>query len=144
MAYYGLVEFENQSKKGYDNATYVRITNAGAYYLNELIYKFAYLDLVWMDTPILDWSVVDDLLKPVVELKGYKDPRDLDDRFYRTKIFLDYIKEMEEMDFENNPELRESDLMRKEFVPKIIESFQEEKQYIQSKRDVGFADGSPP
>jgi DNA-binding MarR family transcriptional regulator/energy-coupling factor transporter ATP-binding protein EcfA2 len=142
MAYFGLVQFENQSKTGYDSAVYVRITNSGRYYLKELICKFAYLDLMWMDTPILDETVVQELLKYVVELKGYKTFTDLDDRFQRTEIFLEYLKEVEGMELANNPEFRESNLASKQFMPEIDKLFQEEKLYIESRRNASLKDGS--
>jgi hypothetical protein len=133
MAYYGLVQFENQSKEGYDTADYVAITNTGSYYLTELCEKFVYLDQMWMDTPIRDKSLVDELLNYVVELKQLKDLEDVDDRLYRTRLFLDYLKEREEADFLNSPELKDSDLTKREFIPQIIKAFEEEKSYIQKR-----------
>jgi hypothetical protein len=142
MAYFGLVQFENQSKTGYDTAAYVRITNSGAYYLKELVDKFVYLDLMWMDTPMLDESRVQELLKHLVELKGYKAFTDLEERFQRTEIFLEYLTEMEEMEFANNPEFNESNLASRRFLPEIVKSFQEQKQYIESRHNASFQDNS--
>ena len=93
MAHFGLVEFENQSKQGYETATYARITNTGMYYLEELVHQFPYLDLVWMDTPISDKNLVRELLRHVVELRALKTEKDLDERFYRTESFLNYLNE---------------------------------------------------
>jgi len=135
MAYFGLVEFENQSKEGYDSAQSVRITNMGAYYLNELVSKFVYLDLVWMDTPIADPAVVNELLKRVVESQPYKSIWDLDQRFARTRLFLDYLLEMEKRVFQENPELRDSPLTRTEFMPKIFAAFEKERKYIVARRE---------
>jgi energy-coupling factor transporter ATP-binding protein EcfA2 len=134
MAHYGLVQFENQSKKGYDSATYVAITNMGSYYLAELCEKFVYLDLMWMDTPIRDKLLVDELLDYVVELKEFKDYTDVDDRLCRTRLFLDYLNEREEADFLNSPEYRDSDLTKREFMSQIIKAFEEQKRYIQKKK----------
>lgn len=142
MAYFGLVQFENQSKTGYDTAAYVRITNSGTYYLKELVDKFVYLDLMWMDTPMLDETRVQELLEYVVELKGYKVFTDLEDRFRRTEIFLGYLREMEEMEFANNPEFNESNLASRHFLPEIVKSFQEQKQYIELRRNASFQDSS--
>ena len=77
MADFGLVEFENQSKDGFDTAHFVKITNTGTYYLEELAHTFKYLDLVWLDTPISDSNVVNELLRHVVELSGQKTERDI-------------------------------------------------------------------
>lgn len=133
MALFGLVQFENQSKEGYETATWVRITNTGIYYLKELIYRFVYLDLVWMDTPIADEKVTRELLRHVVELRP-KTENYLDERFQRTECFLNYLKQMEEREFKNNPQFNDSDLTKKRFMTEIIQSYQEAKKYIKSKR----------
>lgn len=135
MALFGLVQFENQSKPGYDDATYVRITNTGMYYLDKLIHRFVYLDLVWMDTPILDKNLVGELLKHVVELKSMKTREDLGVRFQRTELFLNYLKEREERELKDNPEFMDSDLTRKEFMSEIRNSYEDRKKYIQQKRE---------
>jgi DNA-binding MarR family transcriptional regulator len=135
MAACGLVQFENQSKDGYDRAVYVRITNMGTYYLRKLIYKFPYLDLVWMDTPISDPETVKYLLQCVVELVPYKTPQYLKDKFTRTEVFLNYLDKTEEMMFDNNPEFKHSNLTSTEFMPRILQCFQEEKGAILKKRE---------
>jgi len=134
MARFSLVQFENQSKQGYQTATFVRLTNTGSYYLNELVRKYIYLDLVWMDTPISDEAIVKELLDYVIELNRYKNPDDIERRFQRTEIFLDYLKTMEERDFKNNPEFKDSDLTRREFMPTIIQSYNEQKEFIKTAR----------
>jgi KaiC/GvpD/RAD55 family RecA-like ATPase/2-hydroxy-3-keto-5-methylthiopentenyl-1-phosphate phosphatase len=136
MARFGLVQFENQSKEGYESADYVRITNAGIYYLKYLITKFIYLDLVWVDTPITDNNVVDELLKHIVETRHPKLPEDLDERFLRTEIFLGYLESAERNELADHAEFRDSDLTRVEFMPKIRQSYEKEKTYIQSKRTI--------
>jgi KaiC/GvpD/RAD55 family RecA-like ATPase len=134
LVYYGLTQFENQSKEGFDNASYVRITNAGMYYLNILICRFAYLDLVWMDTPMTDRNTVEELLKHVVETRFPKLPKDIDERFHRTEIFLDYLGKAEKEELSNRSEFSDSDLTRVEFIPRVKELYEKEKAYIRSKR----------
>jgi hypothetical protein len=134
MAAFGLVQFENQSKEGYDRATYVRITNMGTYYLGKLIHTFPYLDLVWMDTPISDASTVKFLLQYVVELVPYKTPQYLEDKFARTELFLNYLDEMEKSMFANNPEFKHSDLTSREFMPQILEHFNKDRDAILKSR----------
>jgi len=134
MAFFGLVEFENQSKQGYNTATYVRITNTGIYYLEELVQNFVYLDLVWMDTPIADRNLVSELLRHVVELKHLGTDQTLDERFRRTELFLDYLMKMEEIEYKDNPEITDSDLTQSRFMQQIKKSYEEQRQYIQTKR----------
>ena len=131
-----MVQFENQSNTGYDTATYVRITNTGVYYLNELVQKFVYIDLVWIDTPIADPLIVRKLLMPsrLIELEPSKASWHLEERFARTEIFLNYLAEMEERDFVENPEFRDSVLAKTEFMPVIKQSYKAEKEYILKRR----------
>ncbi len=143
LAYYGLVEFENQSREGFDSAGYVRLTNCGSYYFNELDSKFAYLDIVWKDTPIADPVIVSELLRLVVETRVYKSPTDLDERFVRTAFFLGYLEDREDKEFENNAELSDSPLTNKKFMHKIRQSFEEQKQYIVSQRRPGPREVEP-
>ena len=134
LAYFGLVQFENQSNTGYDTATYVRITNSGIYYLKELVRRFVYLDLMWIDTPIADPMIVKELLHKLVELEGSKASWHLQERFSRTEIFLNYLSKTEKQEFGENPEFTDSVLTKTEFMPNILKSYKEEKDYIESKR----------
>jgi hypothetical protein len=137
LAKYGLVQFENQSKKGYEYATYIRVTNTGIYYLKYLSNKFIYLDLVWMDTPMTDYKIVNELVKLVVETKPQKTPQDIETRFKRTELFIQYLENSEKNELNNHCEYRDSDFTRAEFMPEIRQAFEKEKQYIQSKRRIG-------
>jgi hypothetical protein len=130
LAKYGLIEFENQSKLGYDDATFVRISNTGIYYFRYLIRDFAYLDIVWMDTPITEPNTVSELLKHVVELRPVKLPIYRDERFYRTEVFLKYLVQSEKTEMENHMEFRDSDLTKSFFMPEIIKEYETEKDYI--------------
>jgi hypothetical protein len=134
MGEYALVQFENQSKAGFENASYVRISNTGIYYLEKLSKQFQYLSLVWMDTQISDKQVVESLLERLVELKDMKDADDLFACFERTEIFLNYLKKSEEQEFTTFPELRQSDLTSREFVKEIISAYEESKKRIEESR----------
>jgi len=82
-------------------------------------------------------------LKHVIELKGYKNEKDLDERFKRTELFLDYLKKREEKEFLDSPELRDSNLAKKDFVSEMLRSFDEQRQYIQSRRQKALEKGPP-
>jgi len=133
MAKFGLIEFENQSRQGYQSATYARITATGTYYLTELAHTFAYLDLVWMDTPICNKDLLTKLLTKVVELKGYKVYTDIFEKYERTGSFVKYLSGAEASEFADNPEFRDSDLT-KELMPDIARLCEEQMQYIESRR----------
>jgi len=80
-----------------------------------------------MHTPIADLKLVSKLRKSVGTV-------DLDDRFHRTDLFLDYLCENEERDFINNPELENSAFGKAKFTERIFQSYERKKQYIKSKR----------
>ncbi len=66
----------------------VRITSAGRYYLDYLVNAFAYLDLVWHDTPFNDRGTADSIVKLMHSV-------DLEDRFQRVDMFLEYLDRQE-------------------------------------------------
>ena len=51
-------------------------------------------------------------------------------RFERTEKFLNYLKKMEEMDFEMNPFYYNSALGNHRFMKRIIEGYNADKKYI--------------
>jgi hypothetical protein len=133
LAHYGLVEFDNQNKEGLETAIYVRITRTGVYYFEELVSTFAYLDLVFQDTPICDPQVVQDLRKKLF-VENITDKRDfMEARFERTDIFLKYLREREEEEFENNPEFVASDFTQIRFMDEISKVWREQIEYIRGK-----------
>ena len=96
-----LVETNTRIFESIDGSTHVRITGAGWYYLNVLITNFAYLDLVFQDTPINDSAVVASLAKSISKVNNLSDPEDdkvarLEERFRRIETFLGYLEKEEE------------------------------------------------
>ena len=80
---FGLIEFESG---GQDPALakFFTLTPTGNYYLNVLVKRFAYIDLVWQDTPISDSGLVD-VLRRII------DEKNTDVRLERVEQFLDYL-----------------------------------------------------
>jgi len=87
-----LIESEPPRVTDLNSADAVRITASGAYYWRYLVRSFAYMDLVFVDTPIADHNVVR-------RLEALVDKTDMTSRFERVRIFLEYIskKEQEEL-----------------------------------------------
>lgn len=133
LALKGLVEFENQNKNGYADAEFVRITQTGKYYLTNLVHKFGYLDLMFGDTPISDSNVV----KKLKNSFKYDNIRNkierIEKRFDRTEIFINYLKEQEIKDFENNPFIINSDLTNQQFIDDIYNEVMYQKKEILEK-----------
>jgi KaiC/GvpD/RAD55 family RecA-like ATPase len=136
LAEFGLIEFDNQSKSGYKDASYIRITKTGLYYFNKLINKFVYLDLMWGSTPICDIKVVEKL-KNVINVDTINDDiQRMNKRFDRTEIFLYYLKDMENQEWKNYPELKHSTFSSDKYIEQIIKQYFEEKTYILERMDI--------
>jgi hypothetical protein len=127
LAFHRLVEFDNQSTEGYDSAHYVRITPTGEYYLDNLVFKFPYLDLVLIDTPIKDEEVLD-------KIRKLRESQDIEERFQKTEVFLEYLRKKEEEEKTNNPEFKDTNMFDHTFMETIIQGYKAEKEYIRWKK----------
>lgn len=126
LAKYSLVVLDTRRRDSLEKASYFKITGSGSYYLNILVCRFSYLDLIWIDTPIADLDLVQ-------KLRGIADETELDMRFERTKLFLDYIAKMEEREIRLNTQYQESSFGKQKFVKRIIDEFQMQEKYIRHK-----------
>jgi hypothetical protein len=124
MAAYSLVENDIYDSKKVSDA--YRITSAGRYYIRYLLPQFSYLDLVLQDTPIND-SMKLDAIKEMI----YK--HDLNDRFSRVRLFLEYLNEQEQKQFPILQAKADSPQMLKLFMPQIILSFESAAKAIKRK-----------
>lgn len=84
----------------YENSE-IKITQAGIYYIKELINRFHYIDLVLQDTPIYDDQYYEQLLN-VFPQSDHSGNRDINARVNCVKIFLDYLKKQEILDHTRN------------------------------------------
>jgi DNA-binding PadR family transcriptional regulator len=118
-----LIVFDTKSRDSIENADYFRITECGSYFSNVLSKNFVYLDSVWMDTPIADIDLVNELR----EMINYTN---LDVRFERTDKFLEYLLTMEEQEKKRHPEHQSSPLGKFSFAKGLISGFEREKQTV--------------
>ena len=107
LSNFNLVEFDNQSRIQLKTAAYVKITPAGRYYLERLVFEFVYLDLVLVDTPLSDLG----LLK---FCKAVINETDIAIRLARTSRFVEYLRDSELREFSDYPEYAHSDLTKKQ------------------------------
>lgn len=126
MAKYRLILLNTRSRSSLENASHFVLTDCGDYYLNVLIRRFSYIDLILADTPITDVDLVNQIRNMLPE-------RRIHIRFDRVSRFLDYLKKMEEREQELNPEYRLSSFGKHRFASKMLSSFQREKSYITEK-----------
>jgi hypothetical protein len=124
LALFRLIEFDTQSRTNIDDASYVKITPSGIYYVNsELISDFTYLDIVFIDTPISD-TVVFDKLKPQI------DTIELTKRIERTENFINYLVQAEEREYSSRPEYNGHELTQRRFAAEIRDKFLTQKNQI--------------
>ena len=133
LAKYDLIQFENQSQKDLTKASYFAITSTGSYYLTQLLSRFVYLDLIWMDTPISDKEVLSKLKHRMHLFNEETNLEKIEKRFQRVDIFLDYLRQAEQQEFILHPEYKDSRLMEREFVSEILSKFGDQKEYILRK-----------
>lgn len=84
----GLIEAEPPRVSDVREADAIKVSAAGAYYWHYLIRAFAYLDLVFIDTPIADQGVAK-------TLATMADLSDMNVRFERVRAFLAYMEKCE-------------------------------------------------
>ncbi len=126
LAKYGLILLNTRSKTDMEGASHFRITECGSYFLHILMKRFSYVDLVLADTPTADVDVS-------LRIRQMLPSRELDTRFKRTSLFINYLNEMEKREFENKPENRLSELGKYKFAQGIMSSFRREERYIQKR-----------
>jgi hypothetical protein len=129
-----LVELDTRRCDTLEGATSLRITSAGQYYLHFLVKSFAYLDLIWNDTPIASSGLAERLarLMPETEMRT---------RFERVDLFLSYLHEEEQKEL-TDLSLPQSggEFFYGPFMPEIQSQYESEKAFIRSRfRGMGQA-----
>jgi len=133
LSHYGLVEYDNQNKDGFDTARYVRINPTGVYYLENLAGSFAYLDLVFQDTPICHAETLNEL-RAALNYDDIPNKKErMEARIERTGTFLKYLQQMENDELSNNPEFAFSDLASVTFMDRIVKQWSDQVKYIREK-----------
>ncbi|MEM1060700.1 MAG: hypothetical protein AAGJ97_00080 [Planctomycetota bacterium] len=86
-----LVETEPPKCVDIDRIVAIRVSASGAYYWQYLVRSFAYLDLVYIDTPLRQLDVAK-------HLASLADSRELSDREQRVALFLKYLHDEESVE----------------------------------------------
>lgn len=133
-----LVETNTKIIETIASSTHIRITSSGWYYLKFLVNSFAYLDLVFQDTPINDSETVKYLFESMKKVNNLSDPEEdkisrMDERFKRVGIFLDYLNKEEQQEIEKYYLKGKTGVIYSSFVPTIIESFMVQKNWISGR-----------
>ena len=120
----GLVESEPPRATGALNANAMRISASGSYYWRYLVRAFAYLDLVWVDTAIVDRTVA----KRMAEVG---DSVDMTSRFERVRLFLNYLAQQEQIELDEVA--KRSGPYRQALIPDIRDQIEKEIKVIAKK-----------
>ncbi len=123
----GLIESEPPRVEGLDKAEALRITASGAYYWKYLVRAFAYMDLVFVDTPIEDKNLAH-------ELANLSDENDMPARFKRVRLFMDYLEKEERRELLEAA--RRTGPYQESLMGQVREQIEEEIRVISSKLDL--------
>jgi hypothetical protein len=130
LAYFKLIECEGGRSP--DQAKFFGLTPTGEYYLVALVARFAYLDLVWQDTPIAD-----DFLAH--SLSYLMDERDVAVRLERVDKFIKYLSNQELLEYSQNPEYLDSALVGNViFTDAIKIGYEKDREHILSRLGKGM------
>lgn len=88
-------DVEAEINLGFENE--IGITQSGVYYINNLINKFSYHDLILQDTPIYQEKYFDDITSNFAEADSHGN-RDLGKRKNASEIFVNYLLDQEKFD----------------------------------------------
>jgi KaiC/GvpD/RAD55 family RecA-like ATPase len=124
LSTYALVENDIYDVRVISDA--YRITPAGRYYIRYLALRFAYLDLVLQDTPICEAPVFD----RIKELAGHQD---MEDRFTRVSLFLDYLQREEDKEYGMVISRSDSIPLRNKFIQGYRGGFMSDVALIRTK-----------
>ena len=124
LATYALIENDIYDVRVISDA--YRITPAGRYYIRYLALRFAYLDLVLQDTPISDAAAFD-------KIKDLVGRQDMEDRFSRVSLFLDYLQREEDREYGMVMSRSDSIPLRNKFVQAYRGGFSSDVALIRSK-----------
>lgn len=135
MTRFQLVELNDKSTETIKNASHVRISNAGWYYLNYLTKSFCYLDLMLQDTPVANTYVQNRLFTSITEVDNLYDKEEeklkrTQTRFERVEVFIAYLKEEETKEFKNYEIGNAYSAFNNKFACSIEVAFKKEKNII--------------
>jgi hypothetical protein len=119
----GLIESEPPRAPSLLNSSALRISASGAYYWRYLVRAFSYLDLVWVDTAISGRELV----RRLTELAE----SDMNMRFERVRLFLNYLAEQEREELEEVA--KRSGPYRQALIPDIRDQIDKEIHLIATK-----------
>ncbi len=126
-----LIEVDTRVTDTIQKAGYIRITASGWYYLTFLTNSFSYLDLVYIDTPLNDENIFNELINLTRAVDVLSDDernrkQKLELRFERVRLFLNYLFTEENREREQNRLNGLENALGRPIIPQIIEKCEAE------------------
>jgi len=122
-----LVELDTHRSDTLNGASSIRITASGMYYHTIFAKSFAYLDLMWQDTPFNDDKIAKQLARKMHDIL-------MKDRFDRVEIFLDYLEKEEKREFDQSAiVLSDQNQFYGRVIPYIKDGYERDKGIICAK-----------
>jgi hypothetical protein len=133
-----LIQVDTRSTESIKGASYIRITSSGWYYIKYLVRAFAYLDLIFQDTPINDQNIAKNLQQSIIDLDRIQDTHEyisdrLAVRFDRVETFLDYLIKEEQAEISNYFINDSKGILGTIFMPDIREQYLIERNWIEER-----------
>lgn len=133
-----LIQINTRSLDSLKDATHIRISSAGWYYFKYLVRAFAYLDLVFQDTPIDDQDIVGKLKQLIIDVDEIAEKQEfmserMELRFERVKMFTSYLLKQEQKE-QNKFSLNiHPGPLGQEFMTDIIAQYEKEWDWIKKR-----------
>lgn len=133
-----LIQLDTRSTDSLKDARYVRISSAGWYYYKYLVRSFAYLDLVFQDTPLNDPSIASKLKELIIEVDDIAETQEfmterMELRYERVETFLKYLKKEEEQEYELYSLKNASGIFSYKFMNHIESQYRTERAWIDKR-----------
>jgi hypothetical protein len=123
-----LIESEPPRSEFFERTDAIRITASGEYYWKYLVRSFAYLDLIYLDTPLIERETAKHLCKLTTD---FERDANFELRFSRVLFFLDYLKRMEEAELTRFSKIETP--FSVSHIKGIIDQINNEIEYIKKK-----------
>jgi GTPase SAR1 family protein len=124
---YNLTELDSLSQEEVRNASFVKITIMGKFYLRYLIHQFVYQDLISLSTPISDNTLYNYVIKTTPIL-------DLAVRMNKTRRFVQYLRKEEDEEHLANPEYAYYEFTNTRFMETIEHNIFNQLSHIEEKQ----------
>jgi hypothetical protein len=133
-----LIQVETRSTESIKGASYVRLSSAGWYYYRYLARAFAYLDLVFQDTPFTDNALATELKQLIIDVDDIAEiqetmPERMELRFQRVDMFLNYLRQQEEEEFSRFMLDGATGVLCQKFMPEIVNQYEKERDWIEDR-----------